>query len=508
MTPSDAIGGAVATVVSARPNNLAAYHSGLATVDQNLQSTATSLLQTLQVYRTRCPDYGADHTELAHTLGAHATAMKELDGWVGQVGEAFRHADHAPGPAPLGVVRTNAESVLRANLQGWPNVLDLPLSNLDGEQSGGINPNLPTDLPTLQKLLDAARADGLDPKRYAALLQQYWLAKAATDAGIDLNKWDPQAGVGGNMQNIINVYKYYGKLFLDHPELQWAGMANMIGPSFAGGFMDLDGMKNFAKGLADKINSLPPEVRSALPQELTQLAAVGASLTADELSWFENKFLAMQKHIFIDMASQHEAYLNGGTAAIDEMRKAGLIDIRAQNAWNDIASGDPQRIQHGNTDLLYREQNQVIAKQYDQMYQHDGPIGPVMTYAMTVVGAASIPGTKTPGEYKPLIVGADITIPGPFIDETVGAHLTTPLPDFNIADRDARWDYITHDTLPAYQKLLQDNPDQVRQIVASPVEDRISQQRLGNRWPKLGDELLTDWNLSIDADLRFHWPWS
>jgi len=121
-----------------------------------LRSTAGNLLQTLQTYRTRCPQHGADHTELAYSLGEHATAMEDLDGWVGRVGEAFRHADHAPGP--VGVVRTTDESVLKA-----ANVLDLPLSNLDGEQSGGINPNLPTDLPTLQKWLDAARAAGIDP---------------------------------------------------------------------------------------------------------------------------------------------------------------------------------------------------------------------------------------------------------------------------------------------------------------------------------------------------------
>ena len=215
-----------------------------------------------------------------------------------------------------------------------------------------------------------------------------------------------------------------------------------------------------------------------------------------------------QKHIFIDMASQHEAYVNGGTEAIDEMRRADLIDDRARNAWDDIASGDPYLIQLGNTALLYREQNQIIHGQYDQMYQHHGPVGPVMTYVMTMAGAASIPGTKTPGEYSPLTVNGEVTIPGLFADSTVSAQLRTPLPDFNVADRDARWDYITHDTLPAYQRLLRDHPEQARQIVASPVEDRISEQRLANRWPQLAEDMLTDWHLSVDVDLDFHWPWS
>jgi len=99
------------STVSARPDNLAAYRSKFEGVDRDLRSTAGSLLQTLQTYRTGCPQYGADHTELAHALGDHATAMENLDGWVGRVGEAFRHADRAPGPVPVGVVLTTEESV-------------------------------------------------------------------------------------------------------------------------------------------------------------------------------------------------------------------------------------------------------------------------------------------------------------------------------------------------------------------------------------------------------------
>lgn len=379
-----------------------------------------------------------------------------------------------------------------------------PFGNLFGEKNGGVSDDLPTDLPTLQKMLDQARASGKDPKEYAALLQQYWLVKAAKDAGIELNRWDPNAGVDANMQNILNVYKFYGKLFLEHPELQWAGMANMIGPSFAAGFMDLDGMKDFAQRLSEKIESLPPPVRAMLPADLTGLASAGA---AGELGFFEHKFLAMQKHIFIDQASMHEAYLNGGTAAIDEMRRAGLIDDRAANAWSDIASGDAGRVQHGNADLLYREQNQIVARQYDQMYHHDGPVGPAVTYAMTAAGQASIPGTMTPAEYRPLSVGGDVTIPGLVVDETVGAHLDTPLPGFDIADQNARWDYVSHDTLPAYQELLREHPDQAHQIIASPVEDRIAQQRIADRWPELVDHMLSDWDVRVDAGVRFHWPW-
>jgi hypothetical protein len=398
--------------------------------------------------------------------------------------------------------------VLPGALDEGPDPIDLALTNADGERNGGINPDLPLDQATLKRLLDAARAAGLDPRRYAALLQQYWLVKAADEAGIDLSHWDPAAGVDGNMSNVLNVYKLYGKFFLDHPELQWAGMANMIGPSFAGGFMDLDSMKDFARQLADKINSLPEPVRGTLPRELLDLAAIGGNLSADELQYFETKFLAMQKHIFIDQASMHEAYLSGGGVAIDEMRAAGLIDGNAQTAWQEIASGDPAQIQDGNTRLLNREQNQIIDKQYNDMYQHDGPVGALMTYGMTVAGSASIPGTRTPGEYSPLSVGGEVTLPGPvpFTHESVGVQVSTPLPDFNIADKDSRWDYISHDTLPAYQQFLRDHPDEARAIIASSVSDRVALQRLSQRWPQLADDLLTNWDVDVDAGFGFNFP--
>jgi len=389
-------------------------------------------------------------------------------------------------------------------------VLNLPLTNGNGEQNGGVNPELPIDPGVLQAVLDDLRAKGVDPKQYRTLLDQYWVATAAQHAGIDLNEWDPQAGTEPNMVNIKAVYTYYGKLFLDHPELQWAGMANMIGPSFAGGFMDIDMFRKFAQDFATKLNGLPAEVRQSLPPELQMLASAGGQLTANELQFFESKFLGMQKHIFFDQAAAHEAYLagppNNKTAYIDEMQKAGLFpgDVppdKTANAWHVIANphSTPQQIMDANGTLLYREQNVVIKDQYNQMYNHDGPVGKVFTYMMTTVGAASIPGTHTPGEYRPLTFGGDVNIPVVVGKETVGVHVVTPLPDFNITNAQDRWDYVTHDTLPAYQKLLQQNPELARQIVATPVQDRIDQQRLSARLPTITEDLLyKDWGIKLD----------
>jgi hypothetical protein len=393
-------------------------------------------------------------------------------------------------------------------------ILDMPISNPNGEQNGGVNPNLPTDPAVLQAVLDDLRAKNVDPKRYRALLDQYWVATAAQHAGINLDEWDPQAGTGPNMNTIQAVYTYYGKLFLDHPELQWAGMGSMIGPAFDGGFLDLDMFKSIAQQFADKVNSLPAPARAALPPELQLLASTGGKITADELKYFENKFLAMQKHVFFDQAAAHEAYLAGlpghSTQYLDEMQKAGLFPNeypadKTIKAWHVIADphSTPQAIMLANKDLLSREQNVILKNQYDDMYNHDGPVGKTVTYLMTTVGAASIPNTHTPAEYRPISFGGDVSVPVLVGSETVGVHVQTPLPAFNIANAQDRWDYVTHDTLPAYQKLLQQDPNLARQIIATPMHDRIAQQRLSVRWPTIADDLLyKDWNVNLDHHFK------
>lgn len=380
--------------------------------------------------------------------------------------------------------------------------LNIASPNDNGEANGGPSPDLPIDPALLQRILNVDRTGGVPPKQYATLLQQYWVSEAAQKAGLNLNAWDPTKGAGANAANINGVYTFYGNLFLDHPELQWAGMANMIGPSFAAGFMDLDGMKQLAHNMLGPIGSLPGPVQGALPPPLNAIAGI-SNMSASEFSFFENKFLGMQKHIFFDQAAMHEAYLNGGVPAIQEMYDAGLLGPKPDQgsvpntadqtlqAWKDIASGNPNLVSKGNTALLYREQNVIITKQYLDMYHHDGPVGPAFTYMMTAIGSASIPGTKTPGQYKPWDI--DVNVPEGPISE--GVIVQTPLPAFNITDPQARWKYITDDTLPAYQKLLATDPAKANQIVSTPVQDRIDQQRILSRLPTLTEQLATDWSV-------------
>ncbi|WP_375493751.1 hypothetical protein [uncultured Jatrophihabitans sp.] len=407
------------------------------------------------------------------------------------------------GPNGSGLNLKTAWSIMgTAKVQGQQ-VLDLVEDNKDGEQAGGPTTRLPTNVAELQQLLDAARADGVAPMHYGALLHQYWVAKAAQRAGIDLDGWDPRKGVDGNRSTISAVYNFYGSLYLKNPRLQWAGLANLVGPTFAGGFMDLDEFKHLATELGKPIDKLPGFVRAALPPELQALDMV-SHLSASELGWYEHKFMAMQKHIFFDIGAQHEAYIDGGTTATNELARAGLIDRATSLAWQQIPHGDAAHLRAATTQFANREQNTVIADQYDQMANHDKPIGPVMTYLMTSVGSASLPGTKTPGQYKPLTLGASESLSGPLGigHEKVSATVTTPLPAFNIADRRARWDYIRHDTLPAYYNLLDKNGGaDARTLIGSSIDDRIQQQRLGNRIPQLLHDGLTDWGLEVDNEV-------
>ena len=42
--------------------------------------------------------------------------------------------------------------------------------------------------------------------------------------------------------------------------------------------------------------------------------------------------MAMHKHLFVGFATVHVAYTNGGLAAVEEMRDAGLIDAETASA--------------------------------------------------------------------------------------------------------------------------------------------------------------------------------
>lgn len=367
----------------------------------------------------------------------------------------------------------------------------------------------PRDVAGLQALLDRARAAGLTPVDYQSALRKYWAAQAFLRAGIDPDLWDPSLGAEANREIIEKVYAYYGRLFLDNPFMQWAGMANMIGPSFAAGFFDLGTIQRYADLYAR--TGAP-----GMPPGMSELARMGAA----DIRYYESTFLQMQRQIFLDQAPMHEAYASGGLAAIRELAAAGIIDARTMAAWVDIdagrRSGDATLIERGNTVLLAREQFEIIAESYDQMRAH--PVtGEALTFMMTLVGGPSIPGAQSYPEVFPLTVsqstpGPDrigtpqsifgVNVPSVIVDNPIQGtvHIQTPLPDGNIADRRQRWALIEQDTLPAFQAMLREDPQRARELIGQPVAERIDEQHL-YALPRVledVDHILTDWDVEFE----------
>ncbi|WP_228515871.1 WXG100 family type VII secretion target [Agreia pratensis] len=340
--------------------------------------------------------------------------------------------------------------------------------------------------------LDAAADSGVIPvnnKAYADFLSDYWNNKAMEEMGIDPSTWDTSKGTEYNWQTIKSVYDFYGKQFLDNPDLQWAGMANMIGPSFAGGFQDMAAMRDIAQAILNNpVSDLP------LPY-LDQLEIV-AKMSDSELAFYEKSMLDMNKEIFLDQARQHMAYENGGLAEVQRLADSGAITQTTADAWAKIDSGDPAQVAAGNTMLLQREQNDIIADDYNSMRAH--PLtGEAVTFLVTLAGEPSIPGALSYPEvfpYKFTIESPGTeNIPFTNVDNPLqfSTEFTTNFPDGNIADADQRWALISKDTLPAYQELLRDNPDLAREIIASDFNDRTDAARPTSNIPEILQRLLT-----------------
>lgn len=311
-------------------------------------------------------------------------------------------------------------------------------------------------------------ASGFD---YQLFVSGYWAAEAMENAGIDPDSWDTSMGTVANQETITKVYEYYGRLFLNNPDFQWAGMANMIGPSFASGFNDLAAIRQVVRtGLSNN------------PLKNPELSAVG-DLSDRELEFFEIKLLDMQKEIFLDQAGQHEAYLTGGTTETNRLAEIGAIDLETSLAWHEINDGITQNntasVNRGNEKLLLREQDAIIGDDYDAMRNRNGPVGMAFTYGITAVGEPSIPNAQSYADIKPA------TVDVPHTDYT----LVTGLPDGNISRFDDRWKLIQEDTLPAYLDLVNNDPDRANDIIASDFASRRQENSVVNRIPDILNDL-------------------
>ncbi|MFE3189615.1 hypothetical protein ACFXHA_11445 [Nocardia sp. NPDC059240] len=370
--------------------------------------------------------------------------------------------------------------------------LDLPSVNGDGAGGGGLNPALPLDPAELREALDEARAAGIEPRHYATLLHQYWLVVATHNADIDLAAWDPDRGVAANTRTFTQVYVNYLRLNNSHPDFWWTGLAGLAGGSFASGFFDMGdvsallgvpGLHQLGGTVADLLRGTPPQLLDLLPADIRALGTEGERLTADDLAWYQTRLMIMQKHIFIDQVPMHEAYAADGSAGVEEMYRAGVLDDNAITAWREVATGTGAGLADAALRMTDREQNQIIADQWDVTSHGRGSMGRVMTYVSTIAGKAAVPGVRAPGVFAPVTLTAG------------SMSLRAPLPDFNWADRDTRWNYITHDLLPRYLELCA-NPAVARPVLAVPFPVMLSSGRLVQRLPDLLADMTAQWQVT------------
>lgn len=373
----------------------------------------------------------------------------------------------------------------------YADYLDLPAVNADGEFGGGLHPALPLSAPPLRAALEQARADGIAPTRYGTLLHQYWLVVATDNAGIDLAAWEPYRGVAANSATFPQVYVNYFRIAAARPDFYWAGLAGLAGGSFASGFFDLGdiggvlsvgGIHELGSAVADLLRVTPPELVAALPADIGRLATLGPRLSAADLAWYQTRLMIMQKHIFIDLVPMHEAYLADGMAGIDEMLAAGVIGDGIRAAWAGIDSGTDAGRADALVRMADREQNEIIADQWDVTAAGRDGMGRVMTYVTTIGGKAAVPGTRAPGQYDPVTVRAG------------GLGLRVPLPGFNWADRDTRWAYIVDDLLPRHLELCLDRA-RALSVFREPFQAKLARGRMFARLPELITDLTTQWQV-------------
>jgi hypothetical protein len=328
------------------------------------------------------------------------------------------------------------------------------------------------------------------PPTHASTLRRQWLNCAFRNAGIDGSHWDPTRGVDVNRRTIECVYDYYGRLYLHHAQLEWAGMANLIGPSFYAGFLDIGFLPDQTRRILEDVRHLVTGSRRRVGQLLRRDTRVEELLVGD-LGFYETTFLTMQRKIFEDQALMHEAYLDGGLEAIRALGLAGIIDSATVRAWEQI-DGDPAQVQAGNRTLLYREQHDIIDRFYVDMREHSPPSGRVFTYLLTLAGTPAVPGTKSYCDVFPLTLMAPIS-------RRARVALRTPLAAGNLALFTNRWELIEKDTLPIYQRLIAERASEARALIERPIAQRMGRFRLLRHGGRIVLPFLTRWRLALVA---------
>ncbi|HUB24555.1 MAG TPA: hypothetical protein VL992_03925 [Tepidisphaeraceae bacterium] len=212
--------------------------------------------------------------------------------------------------------------------------------------------------------------------------QERWEALALQRAGINEKQWDPSQGYEGQQSLIAHeVYQFYQHIYQQDPNLQWAGLAYLAGGAV------LNALNNLAQK-ASRIDDALFSGPIAFTDSPGAQGTMGAELSA--IGEAQSIILEMQKAVFDDLAWQHEAYLDGGFAAIEQAYLNGSLPADAYAAWkqvdNGIQTNNSAEILAGNTALLYREQNRILQPYYNKINL------PVLNGLVTATATNPMPG--------------------------------------------------------------------------------------------------------------------
>jgi hypothetical protein len=303
-------------------------------------------------------------------------------------------------------------------------LLPWPHGNRDDDDQRGIANKLGAPTRSAKKNSGSLSASQQAAARSTSVSRAKWLKRALEKANLDLDSWQPGKGFAANLVNVQNVYKYYMRLF-NNPSthvrgdetLLWAGMAKLAGGVVYRGLRQSQQVLSVAETDYGLGGLEPPSARKAVATYVTVVQVI---------------LLQMQKEIFLDLAWQHQAYVEGGLPALEYAYARGEnVPIEA---WRDIASGNRVRVELGNEALLRREQETILPPFYKMI--GDLPDMSVIPNVTSWFFAESpIPGGR---KFRDVVPGGDVT---QFRD---------------------RWLWITSDMLPAYLRL---DPEFRRELV-------------------------------------------
>jgi hypothetical protein len=188
---------------------------------------------------------------------------------------------------------------------------------------------------------------------------------------------DPQATFPASKDIIRNVYDYYGALNKRNPQkCIWAGLARVAGGPFFGGFCKIDEIERTAKGYLDRCEHPPASFWESLGREDCESGSLflEENQTYEECQASISALMAMGRHIFNDLAWQHEAYLAGGLTEILRLAQSGQFGAgngfadatECVDVWTTIDKDD-DGAWSGNLRLFEREQLATIPFGYRRL---------------------------------------------------------------------------------------------------------------------------------------------